>query len=229
MTKVISFINRKGGSGKTTSAINTATALRQMGFEVTLMETDTNYSLSHVRNRELAATGEGGGRYPDLMQTEEDTAAKVIKSFRRNMVDFVIVDGAANMGTDAIRSVCANSDVVVIPTSLSEVERMVSESTLNDILPVMRQKRDLKVVLLANRVHFLTSHETVCEAFANFPVPLLDVHIPNYKLFTYLNTMSPAECYRQVTNCILQLFADNDLPAQETGGIENSVGQASII
>src|SRR5687767_2128413 len=161
MTKVISFINRKGGTGKTTSAINTATALRQMGFEVTLMETDVNYSLSHVRNKELASTGEGGGKFPELMQTEEDSVEKLIKAFRRNMIDFVIVDGAANMGSDAIRSISANSDVVVIPTSLSEVEVMVSESTLNDIRPVMLQKRHLKVVVLANRIHFLTAHETV--------------------------------------------------------------------
>ena len=87
MTKVISFINRKGGTGKTTSAINTATALRQMGFEVTLIETDTNYSLSHVRNRELSATGEGGGRFPDLMQTEEENVDKLIKAYDMSLKD----------------------------------------------------------------------------------------------------------------------------------------------
>jgi len=219
MTKVISFINRKGGTGKTTSAINVATALREMGFEVTLMETDTNYSLSHIRNRELASTGEGGGRFPDLMQTEEDTVPNIIKAFRKNMVDFVIVDGAANMSANAIRSISANSDAVIIPTSLSEVEVMVSESTLNDIMPVMQQKRHLKVMLLANRIHFLTAHETVSGALARLSVPLLDVHIPNYKLYTYLNTQSPADCYRSVANSILKLFADEPLLARQAEAV----------
>ncbi len=215
MTKVVSFINRKGGTGKTTSAINTATALRQMGFEVTLMETDTNYSLSHVRNKELATTGEGGGKFPDLMQTEEETAEKLIKAFRKNMIDFVIVDGAANMSGDAIRRISANSDAVIVPTSLSEIEQMVTERTLNDILPVMQTHRKLKVALLANRIHFLTAQETVQGALGHLNVPILDIYIPNYKQYTYLNTQNPADCYRSVANCILKLFVDEPAMVRE--------------
>lgn len=216
MTKVISFINRKGGTGKTTSAINTATALRQMGFEVTLMETDTNYSLSHVRNKELADTGEAGGRYPELMQTEEDSVERLIKAFRKNMVDVVIVDGTANMTTEAIRNISANSDVVVVPTSLSDVEMMVSESTLNDIAPVRHQNPNLKVVLLANRIHFLMAHETVNGALECLRTPVLDVHIPNFKQYTYLNTRTPADCYREVAACILNLFTGKEEAESET-------------
>ncbi len=213
MTKVVSFINRKGGTGKTTSAINTATALREMGFEVTLMETDTNYSLSHVRMRELETSGEGGGRYPELMQTEEHTAERLIKAFRKNMIDVVIVDGTANMSTEAVRSISANSDIVVVPTSLSEVEVMVSESTLNDIAQVRLERPNLKVVLLANRVHFLMAHETVYDALERLHTPVLDVHIPNFKQYTYLNTRTPAECYRDVAANILKLFADMPEPS----------------
>lgn len=216
MTKVVSFINRKGGTGKTTSAINTATALREVGFEVTLLETDINYSLHEIRSRDLAATGEGGGRFPELLQTEETATEKLIKSLRKNMVDFVIVDGAANMSGDAVRRISTISDVVIIPTGLSEIELMVTGITLREIQPLMEQKKNLQVVLLANRVHFLSSHETVKGALAHFKVPVLDVHIPNYKLYTYLNTMSPADCYRSVANAILRLFADEPVLYQQS-------------
>ena len=49
MTKVISFISRKGGSGKTTNAINLATSLHDMKKKVLLVETDPNYTLISSR------------------------------------------------------------------------------------------------------------------------------------------------------------------------------------
>jgi chromosome partitioning protein len=49
MAKVISFISRKGGTGKTTNAINLATTLNTLGKRVVLVETDTNYTLNTLR------------------------------------------------------------------------------------------------------------------------------------------------------------------------------------
>lgn len=49
MAKVISFISRKGGTGKTTNAINLATSLHETGKKVLLVETDANYTLSTLR------------------------------------------------------------------------------------------------------------------------------------------------------------------------------------
>ena len=53
MAKIISFISRKGGTGKTTNAINLATTLYQMGKRVLLIETDANYTLNTLRKMEL--------------------------------------------------------------------------------------------------------------------------------------------------------------------------------
>ena len=53
MTKVISFISRKGGSGKTTNAVNLATTLQSRRKKVMLVETDTNYTLNSLRKLEL--------------------------------------------------------------------------------------------------------------------------------------------------------------------------------
>ena len=211
MTKVISFINRKGGTGKTTSAINTAIALRENGFEVTVMETDINYSLNVIRNKELATSGEGGGRFPELIQTSDTHVEKLIKGLRKNMVDFVIIDGAANMSSESIRNIAENSDLLVIPTSLSETEVMVTERTLQDIQSVLESHRKLKVALLANRIHFLMAHETVNGALEHLHIPILDVHIPNYKQYTYLSTIRPADCYRKVANSLLKFFVDEPL------------------
>ena len=53
MAKIISFISRKGGTGKTTNAINLSTTLNQMGKHVLLIETDANYTLNTLRKMEL--------------------------------------------------------------------------------------------------------------------------------------------------------------------------------
>ena len=52
MAKVISFISRKGGTGKTTNAINLSTMLHSLGHAVALIETDTNYTLNTLRKLE---------------------------------------------------------------------------------------------------------------------------------------------------------------------------------
>jgi chromosome partitioning protein len=57
MTKIISFISRKGGTGKTTSAIHFATMLHSLGHSLVMLETDTNYTLTTLRKMELYKTG----------------------------------------------------------------------------------------------------------------------------------------------------------------------------
>ena len=58
MSTVISFISRKGGTGKTTSAINTATTIFNSNRKTILIETDTNYTLSTIRKMDLFKHGE---------------------------------------------------------------------------------------------------------------------------------------------------------------------------
>ena len=52
-TRIISFISRKGGTGKITNAIHLATTLHDAGKKVLLIETDTNYTLNTLRKMEV--------------------------------------------------------------------------------------------------------------------------------------------------------------------------------
>ncbi|MBO2880101.1 ParA family protein, partial [Providencia rettgeri] len=45
--KVISFLNPKGGSGKTTTVINVATAMQKAGYLLAVVDTDPQMSLSN--------------------------------------------------------------------------------------------------------------------------------------------------------------------------------------
>ncbi len=207
MAKVISFVSRKGGTGKTTNAINIATALTEMGKHVVVIETDINYTLSVLRKRERKRLREGK-LIPDLVRTEETSVVKMIKTFRNDGVtDYVIVDTAAGNTTSyCTNRLCVASDMVIVPTSLSINDVLVTEETLKEILPAKKENPALKVFLLPNRIHSLTSDETIRNALAHLNAPVLNVFIPNKKTFTYTSTVRPAEGYAAVVNKILNLL-----------------------
>lgn len=213
MPKVISFISRKGGTGKTTNAINIATALTEMGNEVVLIESDINYSLREIRKEELLdIQDKKGTRMPAMEQTEEIGVVKMIKDFKQAWkYDFIIVDTAANITDYGINRLSVHSDIVIVPTSLSMSDTMVTELTLQNIMPALKENPNLKVALLPNRIHILTGQETVKEALKNlqqFNVPVLDTIIPNLKTYTFLSTIKPAEGYTNVAGNLLKLLVE---------------------
>ena len=78
-----------GGTGKTISAINIATALKETFQDVVLIETDPNYSLRDLRQREALETDLLPASLPDLVLTQTEAAVSVIKAFALNAKAFV--------------------------------------------------------------------------------------------------------------------------------------------
>lgn len=216
MAKTIAFISRKGGTGKTTNAINMANALCERGYHVVVFETDINYTLSVLRKRERRRVAEGK-RIPDLVRTEETSMVKMIKTFQNDGVtDYIIVDTAAGNTTSyCTNRLCVLSDMVIVPTSLSINDVLVTEQTLKDILPAKKENPALKVYLLPNRVHSLTSSETIQRTLAHLNVPILNVVIPNKKTYTHPSTVRAPQGYNDVLNVILK-----ELEAPMTGQAE---------
>ncbi len=209
MTKVISFISRKGGTGKTTNAINVATTLKKMGKEVVLIETDVNYSLSAVRKNELSGRYTKNHSQLDLVQTEETSVVKLIKLYQKSSsVDYIIVDSAANTSDYATHRISAHSNLVVVTTSLSMNDVMVAQKTLKDIAPAFDDNPALKVVLLPNRIHSMTSQETINKTLEHLNTPILDTFIPTKKIFTFISTFQPAEGYDAVVKKLLKLVEE---------------------
>jgi len=216
MAQVISFISRKGGTGKTTNAINIANVLCDMGNHVVVIETDINYTLSALRKRERRKLAEGK-RIPDLVRTEETSVVKMIKTLQNDGVtDYIIVDTAAGNTTSyCTNRLCVLSDMVIVPTSLSINDVLVTEQTLKDIMPAKKENPNLKVFLLPTRIHSLTSEETIRNTLSHLEVPHLEVFVPNKKTYTHPSTVRPAEGYIDVVNVILKKLNVAE-PEQET-------------
>ncbi|WP_170839196.1 ParA family protein, partial [Escherichia coli] len=101
--KVISFLNPKGGSGKTTAVINIATALSRSGYNIAVVDTDPQMSLTNWSKAGKAAF--------DVFTAASE---KDVYGIRKDLADydFAIVDGAGSLSVITSAAVMV-SDLVI--------------------------------------------------------------------------------------------------------------------
>ena len=203
MAKVISFISRKGGTGKTTNAINLATTLNHMGTRVLLIETDANYTLNTLRKMELFKSKEGKPSF-DIQSSLDDKVAEELIALKTNKkLDFILVDSAGKTTDEGIKKLCLVSDVVIVPTSLTQNDLLVTYQTVTDIGPARELNPSLKIVVLPNRIHSATNTYTVRENLKNLDALILPVIVPQKNLFVNFSTVDAEKEYLPVAQAIL--------------------------
>ncbi len=205
MTKVISFISRKGGSGKTTNAINLATSLNKIGYSVLLVETDTNYTLISSRKLELFKRKEKEDIYFPIMASEDHRIGEEINQLKeQNKFDVIIVDSAGKTTDKGIRELCLESNMVIITTSLTQNDLLVTYQTVKDLLPAKELNKDLKLCILPNRIHSHTRMKTVKEVLKNLEADVIDTYVPQRKVYTSPSTIKAEKRYLPVANQIVK-------------------------
>lgn len=142
MGKVITVAQQKGGSGKTTLAINLAVEFARQGLRVALLDTDPQGSLGRwfmTRREEMGDPG-----------LELSTASAWGVSYEceklRKTNDLVIVDTPPKVDAD-LRPALREADLVLIPVATSQVDLWATDGVLD---LVARERRKPYVVL--NRV-----------------------------------------------------------------------------
>ncbi|EMD5616203.1 ParA family protein [Salmonella enterica] len=131
--KVISFLNAKGGVGKTTLAINVAWCLARLGFMVAVIDTDPQSSVINWANDDCPFT-----IYP---ATTDQEVYSIKKTVSRYKYDYVIIDGAAAISVISAAAVMV-SDVVIMPVSASPLDFSASGA----IVSVLEAREALKPV-----------------------------------------------------------------------------------
>jgi len=205
MTKIISFISRKGGTGKTTNAINLATMLNNLGHQVCLIETDTNYTLNTLRKMEVFKTGAKEDTLFEILGSNDQKIVEELPKIRQNnKLDYIIVDSAGKTTDDSIKKLAIASDAIIVPTSLTQNDLLVTYQTVTDLVPARDINKQLKIMVLPNRIHSLTGSHTIKDALDNLDAHILNVKVPQKNLFVNFSTIMPEKEYIEVTKAIIR-------------------------
>ena len=204
MAKIISFISRKGGTGKTTNAINLATSLHDMGYKICVIETDTNYTLNTLRQMELFKLDDPTVELFEILGSEDSKIALELDKIKSsNKLDFIIVDSAGKTTDEGIKKLAMKSSAIIVPTSVTQNDLLVTYQTVTDLAPAREINKDLKIIVLPNRIHSLTGDHTIYDALSDLDAHILHARVPQRTLFVNFSTITPEKQYNEVATKIL--------------------------
>ena len=167
--KVISVLNQKGGSGKTTIATHLARAIQLKGFSVVLVDSDPQGS-----SRDWAAVNEENP--VPVVGIDRPTIERDLKRIAEK--DYVIIDGAPQAADLAISAIKA-SDIIIIPVQPSPYD-IWATSDLVDLVKQRIEMTDgkLKAAFVVSRTIKGTKiGKEISVALSDYGLPVLDTSI----------------------------------------------------
>ena len=139
---IISFVNQKGGVGKSTTAINLAASLKRKNFSLVLIDADPQGSIVQwhaVENNDAF----------EILHHPEPLDQMDIKELAADY-DYVVIDAPPAIG-DIAKSILEVSDLAVVPLSPSSLDIWSGWGTLEMIEEAKHSNPDMTVKLLINR------------------------------------------------------------------------------
>ena len=139
---IISFVNQKGGVGKTTTAINFAASLKRKNFNPVLIDADPQGSAIQWHAVESNKVFEIL-HYPQILKYYD------IEALQQNY-DMVVID-APPAHTEITRSILAITNMAIVPVSPSSLDIWACWRTMELIKEAQTDNPDLDIKLLINR------------------------------------------------------------------------------
>ena len=139
---IISFVNQKGGVGKTTAAINLAISLKRKNYNLVFIDADPQGSAVQWHSIE-------GNKSFEILHHPSPIQADDIKQLSVNY-DYVIIDAPPAIG-DISKAILAATDLAIVPLSPSALDVWSCWGTLKMIDEIRPLNPEIEVKLLINR------------------------------------------------------------------------------
>lgn len=207
---IISFLNQKGGVGKTTLAIHIADSLSRKDKKVLLIDADPQASAL-----DWAENSENGNRF-SVVGLPKKTLRSELRTIETDY-DYIIVDGPPRVHEIAMAAIAA-SDLIVIPVQPSPFDVWSLKDIIDLVNEVKTINENLKTVLVINRKIVNTAiGRDVVNALADYNFPILKTAICQRVAYaesigmghTVLHTNSDAKASEEIqalTNEILEVI-----------------------
>lgn len=189
---VISFMNRKGGVGKSTLLLLTASSLyKRTGKKVLVIDADLQTSILGLRQEELDMEPESKAYYEIIgfSWTKKNASDIPLLRFHKliqeieNKYDYVLVDTPGKMEGEEIPLIMTISDFIIVPIIASSFD---IQSTIDflEIIPPIREEKvkegfDLKVLGVVNKKDRSLEHKHLEALRGIAGMELFDTHISN--------------------------------------------------
>jgi chromosome partitioning protein len=142
MGKVVTVAQQKGGSGKTTLAVNLAVEFRQRGLRVALLDTDPQGSLGRWFLSRRERLGEAGMEFSTASAWGVSYECEKLKK----LADVVIIDTPPKVDAD-LRPALREADLVLVPVAASMVDLWATDGVFDLI-----GREGRRAVIVLNRV-----------------------------------------------------------------------------
>lgn len=172
--KVIAMVCQKGGTSKTTLALNLAVAAQQQGQETVVIDLDPQvsaYDWKDIRGEERA---------PTVAAVPAPHLDRTLKAAAASGADLVIID-TAGRANDVAAAAARVADAILIPMQPSLIDLKTLQATLSAIA---MSGNDAPVRVVLSRVKaFGTRHEDSAEWLSHAQVDICPVLIGERVVF----------------------------------------------
>jgi chromosome partitioning protein len=182
--------------------------LESIGNKVVLVETDTNYTLNTIRKMELFKTGAKEDQLFPILASVDDQILDELAILKKKKYDYIILDTAGKTTDNSIKKICVESDLVIVPTSLSQNDLLVTFQTIEDLKPAKELNKKLKIAVLPNRINGLTKTKSIVAALSELDAVILQNYVPSRNIFSQTSTIIPEKEYLTITKEIITLLED---------------------